>query len=117
MGKSSAIPTAKGAKTRQLKGICTAEGCRGVSATGAEGQCSAATPFRPCPLCQTSGFQEQKGKAFFSPLNSFLGLWEAALGTAKALLSPKQAGTLGSINYALGGNCSRTGTRRGGKIS
>lgn len=68
MGKRSAIPIDEGAKSRQLKGICTAEGYRGVSATGAEGQCRAATPFRPCPLCQTSGFQAQKGKAIFFPL-------------------------------------------------
>lgn len=101
MEKCLAIPIAKGATTRQLKGICAAEGYRGVSAKGA-GQCRAATPFRPCPLCQTSGFQAQKGKAIFFPLNSFLGLGRLLWGLPKPCCRPNKLLTLGSINYALG---------------
>lgn len=115
--KRSAIPTAKGAKSRQLKGICTAEGYRGVSATGAEGQCRAATPFRPCPSARHPDSRHKRAKPFFSPWIAFWDSGRLPWGLPKPCCCPNKLLAPSSINYALGGNCSRTGTRRGSKIS
>lgn len=48
-------------------------------------------PSAPAPSARHPDSRHKRAKSFFSPLNSFLGLWEAALETAKALLLPGQA--------------------------